>query len=224
MTLTRPGAAQTRAHDDDAVLWAASHLADLPEVVRLVDSEVSTDIDSQGRSVRNAFVVTVRLEEPRRFMIHLRAGASLLDLETARRVIYRARTFGLVDRVGGDLLWDRTDCGWRWLGAIVQDEAKPHREIIRACTDPACVEEWHSWTGAEQNEPCTLEAQQPAEWCSVHAFRFGSTGMWEASVGTYGDPAEGPRGVREVQELAAVFTQMQVECDRLNNQISGVAA
>ncbi|SDQ11475.1 hypothetical protein SAMN04488565_0629 [Leucobacter chromiiresistens] len=223
MMLTQSDTAQTRAQDNAARLWAASHLADLPTVTRFVEQRVRRALDSQGRWVRQAFAVTVRLEEPRRFMIHLYTEATLRDLQTAQRVVECAKVDGVGDQVRGGDLWARTEYGWRWMGGTVEAGTERHDDEVRECRDAACVDQWHSWSGDEQNEPCALEIRRPADWCTVHAFRFHGR-PWEASCSAITDPTEGPQGLQEIRALAEAYEQMQAECDRLNNQTIGAAA
>lgn len=201
---------------DDARLWAAATLTEVPEEILFLRTPVEEVTRAGGLVWRDAFAVTLRLEEPARFRIHLREGASSDDLAAARKVIHRARQNGLTaaDTETRQPLWKPVQNGWRYRALHAPRARERHDDVLQPCLIEPCVEQYHAWVGGEQFTACELEAIR-GDGYLITGYLIG--GEWTVGANVEAD-YEGEAGLQEIRALANDYAWMAGECARLNDK------
>lgn len=202
-------------------LWAASNLADLPTIVRVMKNSVVAGTGDQGRLFRRAFVICAT--PGYRFAINLLSGASPADLKHARRIIERAKGGWFNEDIWTPKTFDTGRSGyvmdsyWEWDGQESKDE-------IRACTTPGCTDGFHEYRGGEFNDVHRAEGDIDKDHYLITLRNYEDEDKWAPYIDLDSDMPVGPAGLKILRDAVNDYAWLQQEADNLNAAATEVEA
>lgn len=196
-------------------MWCAAHLDPLTTKVLFKDAPIDRWTDQDGNKFRVGFTITVAPAHGDKFIVKLRAGASLADLERAHRMIKAAKGGLFAEDLWRPVTFTNGFDGWALTSGLV-DGDKYDADELRPCNEKLCVSDYHVYYGDEAGEPCNLEPLESKDGSyTVYGEQHADEG-WTVWASTDELP-EGIAGLKALRNLANDYAWMQAECDKLNN-------